>query len=164
MKKVGIFYGSTTGVTEEVAGKLAGKISGAEVSGISGNLDKLKDYDIIILGTSTWGFGDLQDDWMSEIDNLGGIDLSGKKVAYFGTGDQAAFGDTFVDGIGLIHDQIKGTGAEVIGKTSMDGYDFGASKGIEDGNFLGLVIDEVNQPDLTDERVEKWVEEIAKAF
>ena len=52
----------------------------------------------------------------------------------------------------------------MIGETETDGYTFDGSRGVEDGKFLGLAIDEVNQSDLTDERVEKWTEEIKKAL
>ena len=51
MAKVGIFFGSTTGVTEDIAHKIAEKIDGAEVFNIDGNEDKLEDYDVLLLGT-----------------------------------------------------------------------------------------------------------------
>lgn len=164
MAKIGIFYGSTTGVTEDIAGRIAAKLENSDVYNISGNLDKMNDYDVIIMGTSTWGYGDLQDDWASIIDDLGSVNFKGKKVAYFGAGDQESFSDTFVDGIGIINDKIKDSGITVIGETDTDGYNFDESKGVENGKFLGLAIDEVNQSDLTDERVEKWTEEIKKAL
>ena len=164
MSKIGIFYGSTTGVTEEIANKISSKLENSSVHNISGNFDKINDYDVIIMGASTWGYGDLQDDWVDVLDKLSDLQLAGKKVAYFGTGDQESFSDTFVDGIGIIHEKIKSTGAALIGETLTDGYTFDGSKGLEKGKFLGLVIDEVNQSDLTDERVEKWTEEIKKVL
>ena len=164
MAKIGIFYGSTTGVTEEIAGKISEKLDNADVHNIAGNLEKMNDYDVIIMGTSTWGYGDLQDDWLGVLDDMPSLNLSGKKVAYFGTGDQSSFSDTFIDGIGIIHEKIKDSGITLIGETETDGYTFDDSKGVEDGKFLGLAIDEVNQSDLTDERVEKWTEELKKAL
>ena len=164
MSKIGIFFGSTTGVTEEIANKISNNLEGAEVYNISGNEDKLNDFDVLILGTSTWGFGDLQDDWQGTLDELANLDLNGKKVAYFGTGDQSTFADTFIDGIGIINDEIEKTGALVIGQTSIDGYEFSGSKAVVDGKFLGLAIDEVNQSELTDERVEKWISELKKVL
>ena len=117
------------------------------------------------MGTSTWGFGDLQDDWQTALDGLADLDLNGKKVAYFGTGDQETFPDTFIDGIGIIHEEIEKTGATVIGYTSTDGYSFSGSRAlVDDSQFLGLAIDEVNQSDLTDERVEAWTTELKKAL
>ena len=152
MSKIGIFYGTTTGVTEDAANKIADKLDGADVFNIAGNEDKLGDYDVLILGTSTWGFGDLQDD------------LKGKKVAYFGCGDQMTFSETYVDGIGILNEEIEKTGAEVIGQTSTEGYDFSESRAFKNSKFLGLAIDEINQPDLTDERIDVWVEELKKVL
>jgi flavodoxin len=162
MSKVGIFYGTTTGVTEDIAHRIADKIDGADIFNIDGNEDKLNDYDVLLLGASTWGFGDLQDDWQTVLDELSNLDLQGKKVGYFGTGDQGTFADTFIDALGIINDEIKKTGATIIGQTSTEGYEFSESRAVVDGKFLGLVVDEINQPDLTDERIDAWVEEIQK--
>ena len=164
MAKVGIFFGSTTGVTEDIAHKIAEKIDGAEVFNIDGNEDKLEDFDVLLLGTSTWGFGDLQDDWAAVVDDLASKDFSGKKVGYFGSGDQGTFSDTFMDGIAIIDEEIQKTGATIIGKTSVEGYEFNESRAVKNGEFLGLALDEVNQSELTDERIDAWVEQIQKEF
>lgn len=164
MTKVGIFYGSTTGVTEDIANRIAEKIDGAEVFNIDGNVDELENYDVLLLGTSTWGFGDLQDDWQAVLDDLANLNLAGKKVAYFGSGDQGTFSDTFMDGMAIINEEISKTGATVIGNTSTEGYEFNESRAVEGDKFLGLALDEVNQSDLTDERIDAWVEQIKKEF
>ena len=104
--------------------------------------------------------GDLQDDWQGALEILVSKNLSGKKVGFIGVGDQASFGDTFVDGIGIIYNEIKDKGITLVGKTSVDGYSFSDSKAVEDGEFIGLVIDENNQSELTDERIKLWVEKV----
>lgn len=164
MSKIGIFYGTTTGVTEDAAKKIGEKLGGADVYNIAGNEDKLGDYDVLILGTSTWGFGDLQDDWQTALDALSNLDLKGKKVAYFGSGDQMTFSDTYVDGMGILNETVEKKGAEIIGQTSTDGYDFSESRAVKNSKFVGLAIDEVNQSDLTDERIEAWTEELKKVL
>ena len=116
------------------------------------------------MGTSTWGFGDLQDDWAAVVDDLASKDLSGKKVGYFGSGDQGTFSDTFMDGIAIIDEEIQKTGATIIGKTSTEGYEFNESRAVKNNEFLGLALDEVNQSELTDERIDAWVEQIKKEF
>lgn len=156
--KTGIFYGSTTGVTQDISERV-GKLLNADVMPAS-DIDKIKDYDLAILATSTWGMGDLQDDWIDPLDKLKTMNLAGKKIALIGVGDQEGFGDTFVDGIGIIYDEIKGKGITLVGKTSTDGFSFSDSKGADDGEFLGLVIDENNQSNLTDERIAAWVEKL----
>ena len=156
--KTGIFYGSTTGTTEMVAEKV-GALLGADVMPAA-EIDKVENYDFVIFATSTWGMGDLQDDWFGALETLAGKNLSGKKVALIGIGDQASFGDTFVDGMGTIYEEIKDKGITLVGKTSVDGYDFSSSKAVIDGEFAGLVIDENNQSELTEERITAWVEKV----
>lgn len=156
--KTGIFYGSTTGTTEMVAEKV-GALLGADVMPAA-EIDKVENYDFVIFATSTWGMGDLQDDWFGALEILTGKNLSGKKVALIGIGDQASFGDTFVDGMGTIYEEIKDKGITLVGKTSVDGYDFSSSKAVIDGEFAGLVIDENNQSELTEERITAWVEKV----
>lgn len=156
--KTAIFYGSTTGTTEMIAGKV-GELLGAEVLPAT-EIDKVEDYDFVIFATSTWGMGDLQDDWYEALDKLKTKNLSGKKVGLIGVGDQFGFGDTFVDGIGTIYEEIKDMGINLVGKTSTDGYSFSGSKAVVDDEFVGLVIDENNQSELTDERINAWVEKV----
>lgn len=154
--KTAIFFGSTTGTTEMVAGKV-GELLGAEVLSAT-EIDRVEEFDFAIFATSTWGMGDLQDDWYEALEKLKTKNLSGKKVGFIGVGDQAGFGDTFVDGIGTIYEEIKDMGITLVGKTSTDGYTFSGSKAVVDDEFVGLVIDENNQSELTDERVKAWVE------
>lgn len=156
--KTAIFYGSTTGTTEMVAGKV-GELLGAEVLSAT-EIDRVEEYDFVIFATSTWGMGDLQDDWYEALDKLKTKKLSGKKVGLIGIGDQFGFGDTFVDGIGTIYEEIKDMGINLVGKTSTDGYSFSGSKAVVDDEFVGLVIDENNQSELTDERINAWVEKV----
>lgn len=156
--KTGIFYGSTTGVTEEIANKV-GALLGADVLP-AGDISKVDEYDFAIFATSTWGMGDLQDDWMEALEELKNKDLSGKKVALIGVGDQEGFGDTFVDGIGTIYEVLVEKGANVVGKTSTEGYTHSDSKAVVDGEFVGLVIDENNQSNLTDARIDAWVAKV----
>lgn len=156
--KTGIFYGSTTGVTEGIAQKV-GQLLGADIMNAS-EIDKVDVYDFVIFATSTWGMGDLQDDWQEALDILKTKNLTGKKVALIGVGDQESFGDSFVDGIGTIYEEIKDKGITLVGKTSVDGYSFSNSKAVTDDEFVGLVIDENNQSDLTEERINNWIEKV----
>ena len=156
--KTAIFFGSTTGTTEMVAGKV-GELLGAEVLSAT-EIDRVEEYDFVIFATSTWGMGDLQDDWYDALEKLKTKNLSGKRVGLIGIGDQEGFGDTFVDGIGTIYEEIKDMGINLVGKTSTDGYSFSGSKAVVDDEFVGLVIDENNQSELTDERINAWVEKV----
>ena len=163
MAKIGIFYGSTTGNTEEVGKKVqeAIGIENSELHDIASiSVDELQKYDCLIFGASTWGEGDLQDDWDSFIPNLDAVSFSGKKVALFGLGDQETYPDTFVDGIGTIYKKVIEKGAVVVGFWPVDGYTFDGSTAVEGDSFVGLVIDEENQSELTDDRIKAWIEKL----
>ena len=113
-----------------------------------------------MLGSSTWGAGDLQDDWYDGVSLLQGSDLSGKTVAIFGVGDSEGYSDTFCGSMRAIYDAVEKAGAKVVGAVSTDGYTFDDSDSVIDGKFVGLALDETNEADKTDERIDAWVEEI----
>ena len=163
MKKTGIFYGSSTGTTEAVANLIASKlgIAPADVHD-AGKLtaDLAGSYDVLILGTSTWGYGELQDDWNDAVETLKKMDLSGKTVALFGCGDSESYSDTFCDGMGILYEDLKDSQCKFIGFVPDTGYTYNSSVSAVDGHFVGLAIDDVNEGDKTDERVSAWTDEI----
>ncbi|MFI3319089.1 MAG: flavodoxin [Rikenellaceae bacterium] len=165
MAKIVIIYGSTMGNTESAASQIAEALSSHDVIVMNVsemNSDTLKDYSNIILGTSTWGCGDLQDDWECEISTLKAAELSGKTVALFGCGDAGSYPDTFVDGIGTLYEVVKEAGATVVGSVA-DDYSYSASTAIVDGEFVGLPLDD-DSADYNDGRVAAWCESISSKF
>lgn len=161
MKKTVIVYGTSTGTCEELANKIGSKLGVDNIINVT-DLDSnvIADNDNLILGTSTWGAGEMQDDWYDGVKVLKGADLSGKTVALFGCGDSESYPDTFVGGMAEIYNAAKVAGADVIGAVSTDGYTFDDSESVVDGHFVGLALDEVNEDDKTDERIEAWVAQI----
>ncbi len=160
MKKIGIFYGSTTGTTESVARIIAKKlgISDENVHDASKLTKELvEEYEVLILGTSTWGDGEVQDDWYDALKILVGMNLTGKCVALFGCGDSESYSDTFCDGMGIIHDDLKATGCKFCGSIPVDSYTFDNSKAVIDGKFIGVAIDDVNEDGKTEERIDEWI-------
>lgn len=167
MPKIGLFYASSTGNTEDVAKQIKEKLAGFDVDlkNVSDCVDSAtKEYDLLIFGVSTWGDGDLQDDWDDYIANLNEENLMNKRVAIFGLGDQEEYCDNFVDAMGTIYDKVVQSGATVVGSWPNDGYDFEESTAIRDGEFVGLALDEDNQDELTDERISQWIELITPYF
>ena len=162
MNKTAIIYGSTTGNTENAANQLSGLL-GADVYNVNSNpVEALINYDNLILGTSTWGEGDMQEDWEDFITELEAADLNGKVIALFGYGDGCNNPDTFVSGMGKIYEVVKNKGCKLIGSVDTEGYDFEESAAVVDGNFIGLALDEENQGDLTENRMYRWAELIKK--
>jgi len=158
MAKVGIFYGSTTGNTENAAKQIAEQLGDADVADIGwASLDDLVAYETLVLGSSTWGVGELQDDWAELAGDLPNLDLSGKRVAFFGTGSQDMYPETFVDALGILYDALRNSGAEFIGAWPVDGYDYVASQAEQNGRFVGLALDDDGQAGLTLQRIRGWV-------
>ena len=162
MKKTAIFYGTSTGNTQSVAETIHSHLDNKPelINVENASSADIEQYDVLFLGTSTWGLGDLQDDWEGFIVDLKKANLEGKKIALFGLGDADAYPDTFVDGMGTIYNAIADKGCEVIGMVSVDDYSFDASTATIDEQFVGLVLDEDNEGDKTDERVIKWVNDL----
>ncbi len=163
MKKIGIFYGSTTGNTESVANTIAEKlgVASSDVHDVSSMTEDLVNgYEVLVLGTSTWGAGELQDDWYDGVKLLKGMNLAGKVIALFGLGDSDSYSDTFCDGMGVIYEDLKDSGCTFVGKVATDGYTFDSSISVVDGKFVGLALDETNESDKTEERVDAWVAEL----
>lgn len=161
MHKARIIFGSTTGTTESAAKQIAAKL-GAEAVNIAEAAAGDFDAELLILGSSTWGIGELQDDWASGITMLDSIDLRGKKAAVFGAGDQDGFGSSFVDAIGILADKLKERGAEIVGETSAEGYTHSSSAAASGGKFCGLAIDDTNEAGKTGDRIAAWVEDLKK--
>lgn len=167
MKKIGLFYGGATTKTAVVAFKIQEIFGENQVELIpveNANGKTFETYDHIIAGVSTWFDGELPTYWDEVIPEIESVNLSGKKVAIFGLGDQKHYPDNFVDGIGILADSFINSGATLIGFTSSKDYRFNNSRAIKDGQFLGLVLDIENQSDMTEERVQKWVEQLKKEF
>ncbi|WP_282038978.1 flavodoxin [Saccharicrinis aurantiacus] len=158
MKKIGIFYGSSVGNTRFVAEKLADLIPNSILTPVEkASQEIIESFDILILGTSTWGVGNLQDDFESFVDTLVTCNLNGKTIALFGLGDQFTYPDTYCNGMGKLFELIKDKGSNFIGSWPIDEYDFSESIAVVDGEFVGLALDEDNEPDLTDYRLTEWV-------
>lgn len=161
MKKTVIIYGSSTGTCEDLAARIGAKLGVDNVINVT-NLDDsvIANNDNLILGTSTWGAGEVQDDWYDGLKVIKNADLSGKTVALFSCGDSESYPDTFVGGMLEIYNAVKQAGANVIGAVATDGYTFDDSESVVDGKFVGLALDEVNEDSKTDERIDNWVAEI----
>jgi flavodoxin I len=156
-----ILYGSSVGNTHFVAEKVSALLPGARLSSVKGITSAdIDEYDNLILGTSTWGVGNFQDDFEQFVNVLLGCDLTDKTIALFGCGDQFNYPDTFCDGMGKLYDLLKEKPCHLIGEWPADDYNFSESKALRNGKFVGLAVDEDNEPDLTDYRIDKWVSEI----
>lgn len=162
--KIGLFYGSTTCYTEMAAEKIRALI-GPELVDIHNikdvSLRLMEDYEILILGIST-GF------WRT----AGGLGVPLGRYRRPPSGGthrgpvwprrSARLWRMVPDALGMLHDQLVPKGVKLVGYWPNEGYEFDASKAlIDDGrHFVGLALDDANQYDQTDPRIEQWVEQI----
>jgi len=161
----GVYYSTSTGNTETVAGYIAEATGlNAEDIGDASDAD-IQGHDSLIVGAPTWHTGaDEQrsgtswDDWL--YDTLPNLDLNGKKVAVFGVGDQESYSDNFCDAAGELYDLFNAKGCKIFGLTSTDGYSHAESKAEVDGKFVGLMCDEDNQYDMSEDRAKAWVAQL----
>jgi flavodoxin I len=168
MAKIGLFYGTQTGNTQTVAESIQKEFGGASVVELYDVADvdptDFEPYSYIIVGCPTWNIGEMQSDWEGLYDELDGISFSGKKVAYFGAGDQIGYADNFQDAMGILEEKISALGGTTMGYWPTDGYEHSESKAVKNGKFVGLAIDEDNQPDLTATRIKTWVAQLKQEF
>lgn len=163
MKKVGIIYGSSTGTCETIANSIAQKLGVDSVDVMNAGeitVEKVNPYEVLLLGTSTWGDGEVQDDWYDGLKVLKSANLKGKTIALFGCGDSESYCDTFCDGIGVLYEDLKDSGCTIVGKVPTDEYNFSSSISVVDGMFVGLPLDDINEDNKTEARVDAWLEEI----
>lgn len=166
MEAVGLFFGSTYGMTKKSAAKIKkafgrSKVDIYDLKNVS--IEGMKKYTNLIFGTSAWGIGEMQDDWELTIDKLSAIDFSEKKVALFGLGDQKEYPESFVDGLGTLYCRLPDK-SSVVGTWPVKGYNYYFSLAEKDGSFVGLVLDDHNQADLSDDRISDWVKQLKKEF
>ena len=111
--KVGIFFGTSTGSTEEVAHLISEEFGEEasdpiEIDGVQGSVEKdFAKYDALVVGTPTWNTGadtERSGTGWDEIyyGEMEGLNISGKKVAVFGLGDSVSYGENYADGAGEV--------------------------------------------------------------
>jgi flavodoxin I len=172
MASLGVFYGSTDGNTERAATMLAQALRAVTGDELEIELldiaeyfvEDMVDFDFLILGVPTWNHGQLQEDWEAVLEEFDGLDLSHVRAVIFGLGDQAGYPATFADAMFFLADRLRACGATLVGAWPCEGYTFSDSWAVEDGRFLGLVLDEVNQAELTAPRIQHWVQMVAVEF
>ncbi len=164
MKKTIVVFGSSTGTCESIANDIAAKLGCEAINVQDFSADNVADNDNLILGTSTWGCGELQDDWYDGVKVLEGADLSQKTVALFGCGDSQSYCDTFCGGMSELYKAAKGAGATIIGSVDASDYDYEDSEAVVDGKFVGLALDNDNEGDKTSERIDAWISQITPSL
>lgn len=170
MEKIGLFYGSDTGVTDDITRDFISywEDDNLEVMPIEDAcVADFEAYNMLILGLSTWYDGDLQSDWEVFFDDFKTIDFTNKTVAIYGLGDQIGYAEYFIDGVGILAKVILENGGDLVGYWSTEGYRFTDSVALTDAEkleFYGLALDHDNESQLTDARLKTWIAQIKQEF
>lgn len=166
---IGLFYGSSTCYTEMAAEKIRAQLGEQRVDifNVSDTpIITAQFYDYLIMGIPTWDYGELQEDWEEIWEEIDEVDFSGKKVALYGLGDQIGYPEWFLDAMGYLHSKLVARGAIACGYWPLEGYEFEQSKALtSDGSqFVGLALDDENEFDLTEERIQRWCQQLEREF
>ncbi|MGL4970340.1 MAG: flavodoxin [Cetobacterium sp.] len=166
MKKIGIFYGTTSGITAGIVDEIEFYLRGEEyeVFDVASGIEEMAGLDNLILVSPTYGVGELQRDWETVYDTFKTVDFTGKVVGIVGVGNQFAFGESYVGAMRKLYDVVEKNGAKVVGFTSTVGYSYEETEAIVGDKFVGLALDESNQDNETPDRIKAWIEEIKPLF
>lgn len=170
MAAIGLFFGSSTGHTEDVAYEMKAEFDKlnpelVDIYNIGAtSVEQFMSDEYLICGIPTWNTGQLQDDWEFFLPKIVDADMTTKRIAIFGLGDQNGYGFNFLDAVGLLVEAFLEKGTDIIGLWSTDGYQFNESLAEYEGKFLGLGIDEDGQPELTTSRIKQWTVQVLKEF
>lgn len=115
--KVIIVYASRTGKCQQMAETISETIRG---EGVDVDLypasmveaSYLLDYDLILLGSSTYGEGELLDEMQPLHNDMQSVDLTGKKAAAFGCGSKRY--PLFCNGVDLLESRLIDCGASIV--------------------------------------------------
>lgn len=165
MAKMGIFVGTAGGTSMKVADALVEEfgIDEDDVINMEDDFDDVEDqmmeYDVLFIGSSTWGQGDVHFAWVDPVLEIEDedFDFSGKTVAFFGAGDCKKHGEHFCSALGKLHKTFTNAGAKAVGFISADGYEYEHSLAQIGNELCGCAIDEHNESDKTDERIQSWI-------
>ena len=166
---VGIYFATTTGKTEDIAERLHDTLPSAEspkdLADVS-DLDELSALDGIICGIPTWNTGADSERsgtaWDTLLEEIGSLNLSGKKVAIFGLGDSSTYTENFCDAMEELHSYFVKAGASMVGYVNKTEYTFEESKSVIGDSFCGLPLDEDSESDMTDDRLANWSNQLKK--
>jgi len=167
MNKIAIIYSFNTKKTGKVAELIKEAFDNDMVEMVNAeeiNESLFMSFDQIIMGVATWFDGELPNFWDEFVPALEDMDLSGKKIALYGLGDQKGYPENFLDGVGLMANILEKRNANLIGFTSVEGYEFESSQAVRGNEFAGLAIDYENQGSMSKGRITAWVESLKQEF
>lgn len=114
--KIAVVYASKRGKTESVAKRIFERVSNAGYSVVllkasETHVDDLMQYDFLLLGSSTWADGDLEEGFYDLEREMHDLDLTGKYASCFGTGNKRF--PRFCEAVEILTHRVKNCGAAI---------------------------------------------------
>ncbi|KHG33499.1 MULTISPECIES: flavodoxin [Sulfurospirillum] len=169
MANIGIFYASAGGNTTQIAEALKEAFEVEDDACVLmeddfDSVEQFEEFDVLFFGSSTWGQGDVHFSWVDALFEITSenIDFKGKTMAFFGAGDSKTHGEHFCSALGKFYQIFSKAGAKVIGFVDAGDYDYEASLACVGDKFCGLAIDNINEEDKSEERIETWIAQLKK--
>ena len=164
-----MFWGSSTEMTSLASEGIKKEIQnfGHDIDSVNirdSGLEPILEYKNVIIGCPTWNVGELQDDWDLLYKDYQKLRFDNITGAFFGVGDQMGYNYNYLDAVGLLARPFMENGGKLIGRWSIEGYEFDESVALEGEEFLGLALDYDNQDNLSEERIRAWASLIQGEF
>lgn len=166
MNKTAIIYSPEGGSVNQVATKLEAAIGNDKVDLIPvAKVEKegLNKYNQIIfvgstVGADHWSNKTIVNEWPGFFLEISDIGFEDKKVAIVGLGNSVLYPSHFADGMAYLYEELSEKNANIFGFVDAADYTFEDSEALDDeGYFCGLALDEDNEEELTQGRIEKWI-------
>lgn len=114
-----VIYASMSGTTEQMARIIADELmkvgdSVVVKDAIESYAEELESYDRILIGSYTWGDGDLSDEILAFYEELINTNLTGKVAASFGPGDSNY--EHFGKAVEILQEALEKQGCHIIAK------------------------------------------------
>lgn len=172
MQKTGLLYTPIEGKALQVSHKLRSLLAEEDIDMLPARMadnDVIADYTNIIIGISTYSDSKAEIDllnnpWDNFKQQLTHMHIAGKRFALFCIGDQEGYSNSFVNELKEIAEIIHNGGGEIVAGFPNENYHFQESISLINGNFIGLPLDEKNQPELTETRLLRWKDMLVKEF
>jgi flavodoxin I len=158
----GTTYGHTADAAERIASRLDSELGEApavfDVAAVDAR--SLETFGTLLLGSSTWHWGELQADWEARVDDLDDA-WRGRRVGLFGAGDREGYPETYGDALGILAERVEARGATLIGTVPIEPGNAPGARARRGDRAVGLLLDFVNDPDEVDDRITAWCTSLA---
>lgn len=173
MSKTAIIFSPKGGSVNRVAIKLGALIGNDKVDilhVLEADKVDINNYSQMILAGSTvgadhWSNETIVDEWQEFFTKIADLSFEDKKVAIVGLGNSVLYPEHFADGMAHLYKEVANKNAKIFGSVDAEDYTFEDSEALNDkGFFCGLALDEDNEEELTEERLEKWISRLRPDF